>query len=125
MPPTRNGVYHDLSETPWTYELQTREQRIVFRFATRGHWLKFCNLLPQRVAAMNATMGKRIGVPVDMEAAAALQLYRQVETFGFLVEVDGETWPRENLEFAGLRLKTSACEAPSSPSIPPCPTPGG
>lgn len=106
MPPTRNGVYHDLSESPWTYELQTREQNMVFHFATRGHWLKFGDLLPQRVAAMNATMGKRIGVPVDMEAAAALQLYRQVETYGFRVEVDGETWPRESLEFAGLRLKT-------------------
>lgn len=111
MPPTRNGVYHDLSETPWTYELQTREQRIVFHFATRGHWLKFGDLLPQRVAAMNATMGKRIGVPVDMEAAAALQLYRQVESFGFRVEVDGETWPRENLEFAGLRLKNCGSAA--------------
>lgn len=111
MPPTRNGVYHDLSETPWAYELQTRDQRIVFRFATRGHWLKFGNLLPQRVAAMSATMGRRIGVPIDMEAAAALQLYRQVETYGFRVEVDGETWPRENLEFAGPRLKTSASAA--------------
>lgn len=86
MPPTRNGVFHELVDSPFSYETCGME----FRFSSQRHLDRFREQLVARQVAMSATMSKRIGCEVDMSSVAALQLYRQVETFGFMVVVGDE-----------------------------------
>lgn len=86
MGPTRNGVFHNLSESPFSYT----DCGMTFWFSSQRHLDRFRDQLVARQVAMSATMSKRVGCEVDMSSLAALQLYRQVETFGFMVTVEFE-----------------------------------
>lgn len=85
MVATRNGVYHTLSESPW----RCRDGDVTYFFATKGHYDAFCSRLVPAQTKMSMELSRRVGVQVDMSAAAAMQLYRRVETYGFHVEVGG------------------------------------
>ena len=107
MPPTRSGVYYDLSESPYTFECRG----IRYYFSTPRHMERFLDLFMEREEVMTRTMSKRVGITeVDMRVAADLQLYRQIETRGFhvvLVKTGEVVTCREHLRLDGLRPSKS------------------
>lgn len=101
--PSRNGIFYQLEESPWI----AREQGMTFYFSSSTHYNRFVREVDKRMRNMTATMGERIGCPVNMRPAACIQLYRQVETRGFLVKYmhNGEEVTAtclEQLELGGL-----------------------
>lgn len=125
--PTRNGVFRqDLASSPWTCDVSASGRRIRFFFSTYRHYMRFEELWRSAAASLTNTVRSRTGFEVDMTLPAAVKLYTKLETYGFYIVMDGEpVWRAENLAFDGPRPRTRACEAPSSPSIPPSPMPGG
>lgn len=113
MPPTRNGVFRTLSESPWHTDVHACGCNVRFYFASHPHFIKFEELWRFKAKALSNTVLSRTGCSVDMTLPALLKLYDQVETFGFYIEVEGvPVWQRENLEFDGPALKTRAFAAP-------------
>ena len=87
--PTKNGVYYDLRESPYAWSWDT----LTFYFSSAKHLNKFKALVDARVEWMCDSMSRRFHVAVDAGMFAALQLYMQVETRGFLVhDAEGNRW---------------------------------
>lgn len=98
---SRYGVYYDLYESPF----KTRRDGIVYHFSSELHRNRFERDVFERERIMSRSMGKRIGCwKIDMRIPAALQLYRQVETRGFLIFLESEdvyVTCLEHLELSG------------------------
>ena len=95
---SRNGVFYDLSKSP----LRATYCGITFAFSSELHRQRFERLAVQRIEWMGDSMSRRIGVKMEMHEPALIQLYRQTETRGFLVEIDGETFTcLDELVFSG------------------------
>lgn len=80
---TRNGVCYDLRETPFTYSLCG----MTFHFTSAKHREKFTSEAHKRMVWMTDSMTRRFHFLVDASELALMQLYGQVETRGFLVEM--------------------------------------
>lgn len=95
---SRNGVYYDLSKSP----LCATHLGITFAFSSELHRQRFERLAVQRMEWLTDSMSRRIGVRMEMHEPALIQLYRQTETRGFLIEIDGETFTcLDELVFSG------------------------
>lgn len=82
---SRNGVFYDLSKSP----LRATHCGITFAFSSELHRQRFERLAVQRMEWLTDSMSRRIGVYMDMSLPALVQLYRQTETRGFFIELDG------------------------------------
>lgn len=79
---SRNGVFYRLIESPW----RATRHGLTFYFSSRQHYDRFIREVDARESRMTETMSRRVGCLTDMRLPAAVQLYRQVETRGFLVK---------------------------------------
>lgn len=79
--PSRYGVYYDLGETPYLYELEG----YTFAFSSRQHRDSFHRKLHDAITSTERSLHGRFHVDIECGFLAALQLYRRVETRGFLV----------------------------------------
>lgn len=112
MEPTRNGVFRDLASSPFSSEVDASGQRVLFKFATFRHKVKFEETWRPAAIRLKRQVSQRARFDVDMTLPAAVRAYTDAETFGFYIEVDGEpVWRVENLESDGPRLRTSASAA--------------
>lgn len=103
---SRNGIFYDLEESP----LRSTFEGITFHFSSELHRLRFEREAVRRVEWMGDSMGRRIGIEMDMRFPALVQLYRQTETRGFYIEIDGEGYScLGDLRFAGQLLRRSDC----------------
>lgn len=101
---SRNGVFYDLTESP----LRATHCGITFAFSSELHRQRFERLAVQRIEWLTDSMSRRIGIRMDMTFPALIQLYRQTETRGFLIEIDGVSFTcLGQLAFVG-RLSRSA-----------------
>lgn len=82
--PSRNGIFYNLSESPW----RLSRHGMIFYFSSETHYNRFLREVDKRERQMTETMSHRIGCFVNMEIPACVQLYRQVEQRGFLVRID-------------------------------------
>ena len=99
---SRNRVYYDLSKSP----LRATYLGITFSFSSELHRQRFERLAVQRMEWMTDSMSRRIGIKTDMHQPALIQLYRQTETRGFYVEMDGESFScLDELVFSGRLLR--------------------
>ena len=99
---SRNGVFYDLSKSP----LRATYCGITFSFSSELHRQRFERLAVQRMEWMTDSMSRRIGIKTDMHQPALIQLYRQTETRGFYVEMDGESFScLDELVFSGRLLR--------------------
>lgn len=95
---SRNGVFYDLSKSP----LRATYCGITFTFSSELHRQRFERLAAQRIEWMDDSMSRRIGIRMDMAFPALIQLYRQTETRGVLIEIDGVSYTcLAELAFAG------------------------
>lgn len=110
---SRNGVFYDLESSP----LRSTYEGICFHFSSELHRQRFERMAVQRVEWMADSMGRRIGIEMDMGQPALIQLYRQTETRGFFVEYEGEGYRcLEDLRFAGRLLRRGDSNRRSAPS---------
>lgn len=102
----RYGVYYDLAESPF----KTRRDGIVYYFSSEIHRNRFERDVMERERIMSRSFAKRVGCwKVDMRLPAALQLYRQVETRGFLIYLEDKdvyVTCLEHLELSGPEVKS-------------------
>ena len=83
---TPHGVVYDLRNSPFT------EQRngLEYKFSSAKHREKFMNEVRKREDWLADSMSRRFKMNIRFDQLADLQLYRQVETRGFIA-VDMET----------------------------------
>lgn len=86
MPATRGGVYYDLRESPITYSWRG----LTYFFSSENHRAKFIRDLRKKEMWLRDSLSRRFRVTVMLDEMAALQLYTQVETRGFLVVTDDQ-----------------------------------
>lgn len=102
---SRYGVWFDLDESPYSVYRHGME----FKFSTKGHADRFRLLVSERENKMGAELARRVGCKsVDMDIPACIQLYRQLETRGFLIIIGGERVTcAEHLRLSGLDAKST------------------
>lgn len=88
---SRNGIYYTLIESPW----RVTRHEITFFFSSRTHYDRFMREVDRHESRMTETMSNRIGCFIDMRLAASVQLYRQVETRGFLMKLPYQLCDKE------------------------------
>lgn len=117
MTATRNGVYHNLKESPWSVAVGP----LTFYFASYTHFNRFMSLYRGAGVKMSGTMGNRIGCAINMTLPAVVQLYRRVETYGCAIELEGEGWIEclDDLEFDGPKPRRHGFAGPSDHITPP------
>lgn len=110
MTVSKYGVAYNLAESPYFYEMNFRtggvDCLIHFRFSSVSHRRKFIDTARNRIEWLNDSMSRRFRVTVRMDELAVLQLYQQVETRGFYMEIDGKVarCPDE-VRLDGLRIR--------------------
>ena len=87
MAMTRYGVVYNLADSPFI----TKRDGITYYFSSELHRNRFERDVAERERIMSRSFAKRVGCwKIDMRYPAALQLYRQVETRGFLIYLTDE-----------------------------------
>ena len=108
MGATRNGVYHNLRESPWSVVVGPLE----FYFASYTHFNRFMMTYRDAQVRLSGTMTSRIGCRMNMDLPAVVQLYRRVETYGCairFVETGGWVECLDELEFDGPNPRLTDC----------------
>lgn len=87
---TRGGVCYDLRSSPFWFDYE--DEGIRFMFSSETHLEKFYRLYSKREEWLSDSLTRRFKYVVNAEALSVFQLYRQVETRGFCIYVDGECY---------------------------------
>lgn len=128
--PSKNGVFYELKESPYSFMYGY----CTFFFSSRKHLSSFMDKICVRTQWLDDSMEKRFHFYVNMQLAAAFQLYFTVETRGCYVRLENgeELTCRENLRLDGLkasvRASTPQSESTTTPfdglcgRIPPTPS---
>ncbi len=78
---TPSGVAYNLDESPYYYRWRDYE----FRFSSVYHKRRFIEQLNVKREWLNDSLSNRFKMDIKADILAVLQLYRQVETRGYLV----------------------------------------
>lgn len=101
---TKNGVCYELTNSPF----YSHYKGMAFYFSSIKHKDAFDSKVQVRVPWLNDSISRRFKFSVNMEWVAVIQLYRQVETRGFLIidYVKGVTYRcLDEIVLDGLHLK--------------------
>lgn len=82
---TRHGVCYNLRESPFFSDWHGYR----FVFSSQKHKESFDSKIPVRIPWLNDSLSRRFKMEIDVSSLAVFQLYNQVETRGFRVEVLG------------------------------------
>ena len=107
MGASRYGVWYDLDASPYSVYRHGME----FKFSSSTHAERFRLLVSEREEKMGRELARRVGCKsVDMDIPACIQLYRQLETRGFLILIGEERVTcAGHLRLSGLDVKSTAC----------------
>lgn len=120
--PTKDGVFYELSDSPY----RALYGDYTFHFSSRKHQESFLDKLSVRVEWLCDSFSKRFKFEIDARLIAVFQLYFQVETRGCYVKMaDGEVLRcKENLRLHGLKASvpgsTQPYESTTTQSEKPC-----
>jgi len=109
---SRRGIYYDLVLSEHIVE----HGNFKFYFSSAIHKQKFLERFHEAITETNYQFNKKYGCKFEMRNYAICQLYKQIETRGFLIEFKGvkiTSW--YNLKFVGVSQITLNCE--ESPEI--------
>jgi len=105
--PTRNNIYHDLAQSPFS----VTSCHIVYHFSSRIYYRKFTDRLWENREEINRSLSERFKVEINVPVLCDLVLYSKIEKRGFRIttEKEGDIICLDNLKFAGGRVivKTS------------------
>lgn len=106
----RYGVHYDLDTSPFSVWRHGME----FRFSSASHADRFRVMVSEREAKMGAELARRVGCrSVDMDIPACIQLYRQIETRGFLIIIGEERVTcAERLRLSGQGVRLTGSRQP-------------
>ena len=108
---TKYGVEYDLHRSDYTFVYDD----YMFFFSSMPHLSKFMREIQMKVDWLNDSLTRRFKIPCSLPVLAAFQLYRQIETRGYLVWVFSEgrylTCP-ENTILSGLKASARGSTAP-------------
>lgn len=85
---TRHGVCYDLTNSPF----YSGWRCFRFYFSSLNHKESFDSKLPVRIPWLNDSLSRRFKMNLDVAPVAVFQLYNQVETRGFFVELTDESY---------------------------------
>lgn len=78
---TAYGICYNLDESPYWYRWGEYE----FRFSSPSHMRKFVEQITVKRDWLNDSLSRRWKLNVSADVVAVLNLYRQVETRGYLI----------------------------------------
>lgn len=110
---TKSGVVYDIARSPFEFE----RHGMLYKFSSVSHRDKFIANVMIKEDWLNDSLSRRFKMNVDVRLLADLQLYRQIESRGYYVkhiESGREYRDSWKLELAGLQVKWSDLEKPSS-----------
>lgn len=104
---SRYGIWYDLDSSPYSVYRHGLE----FKFSSSTHADRFRLLVSEREEKMGRELARRVGCKsVDMDIPACIQLYRQLETRGFLILIGEERVTcAGHLRLSGLDAKSIDC----------------
>lgn len=106
---TPHGVVYDLRNSPFTVQRNGLE----YKFSSVKHREKFMNEVRIREEWLADSMSRRFKMDVRFDQLADLQLYRQVETRGFIVvhletgKVIDDSW---QVQYDGMIINGENCQ---------------
>lgn len=112
MGASRYGVWYDLDASPYSVYRHGME----FKFSSSTHADRFRLLVSEREEKMGRELARRVGCKsVDMDIPACIQLYRQLETRGFLILIGEERVTcAGHLRLSGLDARSIGCPQQSA-----------
>lgn len=107
MEASKYGVWYDLDASPYS----VYRHGMTFKFSSSSHASRFRLLVSEREEKMGREMARRVGCEsVDMSIPASIQLYRQLETRGFLIIIGEERVTCVGrLRLNGLDVRSTGC----------------
>lgn len=115
MGASRYGVWYDLDASPYSVYRHGME----FKFSSSTHADRFRLLVSEREEKMGREIARRVGCKsVNMDIPACIQLYRQLETRGFLILIgDERVTCAGHLRLSGLDVRSTGCPQQSALTI--------
>lgn len=102
---TRRGVCYDLSESPYTYEMNYNDNFITFYFSSEFNKERFINKLVSYRKYVNNSLSNRFGVTISVDEISDIKLYSTYEKRGFFIKVNNEEYTcLENLLLLGTTV---------------------
>ena len=83
---SRNGIYYDLSISPYKIIIE----EITYVFSSANHLNKFTELIDYNRKRIAESLSNRFKLNIQMDRLADLVLYSKVETRGFHIEIEGD-----------------------------------
>lgn len=83
---TRNGVCHNLPESPYTFTEIVNGDKTVFYFSSNLHLQNFINKRNENYTMIYNYLYKRFKYKVDCRMLADCNLYYKIETRGFYIK---------------------------------------
>lgn len=83
---TRSGIAHDLTISPYKYEVKYDEvDKLIFIFSSEFYLNKFSEKLLDHRKKINTSISQRFGFDIKLDKLADIKLYEKTETRGFLI----------------------------------------
>ena len=91
---TRNGIFYNLDESFYKFEME--DTGLTFVFSSLLHMVKFREEFEIFRKKINKSLSQRFNLPIEQKLISDLTLYKKIENRGFKVTAKGVSFEWQN-----------------------------